>query len=246
MPRTRLRFPADRLRLGVTFAGSCHGDHAGRGVDGDAADVVAYQFDLAGMQAATHRQAERLDRAGDRCGAAHRARRAVERGEKAVAQALHLVAAKPFDLRLSSSARHRRSPSSAARFVESTMLARADYSIDNIAFIKGHVIGPRLSNRISRENPARREKKSAHSGISQNSSILGLLRELAESYAGRGVNLVRLAGGWALVFVPGFVSRAARLISRPGCCQRDARFDRYLARSPGRPDIERRGGRWAA
>ena len=30
----------------------------------------------------------------------------------------------------------------------------------------------------------------------------GLLRELAESYAGRGVNLVRLAGGWAFRTAP--------------------------------------------
>jgi segregation and condensation protein B len=33
--------------------------------------------------------------------------------------------------------------------------------------------------------------------LGEASDVTGLLRELAESYAGRGVNLVRLAGGWA-------------------------------------------------
>ena len=32
--------------------------------------------------------------------------------------------------------------------------------------------------------------------------ISGLLHELAETYAGRGVNLVRLAGGWAFCTAP--------------------------------------------
>jgi len=32
--------------------------------------------------------------------------------------------------------------------------------------------------------------------------VSGLLRELAEEYAGRGVNLVRLAGGWVLRTAP--------------------------------------------
>jgi segregation and condensation protein B len=41
----------------------------------------------------------------------------------------------------------------------------------------------------------------------------GLLRELAESYAGRGVNLVRLAGGWAFRTAPDLA--ASLRIQRP-------------------------------
>ena len=33
--------------------------------------------------------------------------------------------------------------------------------------------------------------------LGEAADVTGLLREVAESYAGRGVNLVRLAGGWA-------------------------------------------------
>jgi segregation and condensation protein B len=36
----------------------------------------------------------------------------------------------------------------------------------------------------------------------EEADISGLLRELAEGYAGRGVNLVRLAGGWAFRTAP--------------------------------------------
>ncbi|MBV8504480.1 MAG: SMC-Scp complex subunit ScpB, partial [Alphaproteobacteria bacterium] len=38
--------------------------------------------------------------------------------------------------------------------------------------------------------------------LDEAADIPGLLRDLAESYAGRGVNLVRLAGGWAFRTAP--------------------------------------------
>jgi segregation and condensation protein B len=38
--------------------------------------------------------------------------------------------------------------------------------------------------------------------LDEAADVAGLLRELAESYAGRGVNLVRLAGGWAFRTAP--------------------------------------------
>ena len=38
--------------------------------------------------------------------------------------------------------------------------------------------------------------------LDEAADVTGLLRELAESYAGRGVHLVRLAGGWAFRTAP--------------------------------------------
>jgi segregation and condensation protein B len=38
--------------------------------------------------------------------------------------------------------------------------------------------------------------------LDEAADVTGLLREVAESYAGRGVNLVRLAGGWAFRTTP--------------------------------------------
>ena len=38
--------------------------------------------------------------------------------------------------------------------------------------------------------------------LDQAADVAGLIRELAEHYAGRGVNLVRLAGGWAFRTAP--------------------------------------------
>jgi len=38
--------------------------------------------------------------------------------------------------------------------------------------------------------------------LDEAADVSGLLRQLAESYAGRGVNLVRLAGGWAFRTAP--------------------------------------------
>ena len=47
-----------------------------------------------------------------------------------------------------------------------------------------------------------------------------LLRELAESYAGRGVNLVRLAGGWAFRTAPDLARQIAhRAPGRPESCR---------------------------
>jgi segregation and condensation protein B len=43
--------------------------------------------------------------------------------------------------------------------------------------------------------------------------VAGLLRELAESYAGRGINLVRLAGGWTFRTAPDLA--ASLRIERP-------------------------------
>ena len=61
---------------------------ARRDVDSDAADVVAHDFDLAGMEAAAHLDAERPHPLDDCRSAAHGAGGAVERREKAVAEAL--------------------------------------------------------------------------------------------------------------------------------------------------------------
>lgn len=48
--------------------------------------------------------------------------------------------------------------------------------------------------------PLGEEALSRH--LDEAADVRGLLRELAESYAGRGVNLVRLAGGWAFRTAP--------------------------------------------
>ncbi|HMD64151.1 MAG TPA: SMC-Scp complex subunit ScpB [Stellaceae bacterium] len=48
--------------------------------------------------------------------------------------------------------------------------------------------------------PVGEEALSRHLG--EGADVAGLLRELAQSYAGRGVNLVRLAGGWAFRTAP--------------------------------------------
>ena len=49
--------------------------------------------------------------------------------------------------------------------------------------------------------------------LDEAADVAGLLRELAESYAGRGVNLVRLAGGWAFRTAPDLA--ASLRIERP-------------------------------
>jgi segregation and condensation protein B len=54
--------------------------------------------------------------------------------------------------------------------------------------------------------------------------IAGLLSELSESYAGRGVNLVRLAGGWAFRTAPDLGSKL--------------RIERPVPRKPSRAAIE--------
>ena len=43
--------------------------------------------------------------------------------------------------------------------------------------------------------------------LEEGSDVRELLAELAESYAGRGVNLVRLAGGWAFRTAPDLAAR---------------------------------------
>ena len=48
--------------------------------------------------------------------------------------------------------------------------------------------------------PLGEEALSRH--LDEAADVRGLLRELAESYAGRGVNLVRLAGGWVFRTAP--------------------------------------------
>src|SRR3954453_2306986 len=63
-------------------------------VNGDAADIVADHFALAGMQPGADLDADRPDFVGDRAGTANAARWTVKRCEKAVARSLHLMAAK--------------------------------------------------------------------------------------------------------------------------------------------------------
>src|SRR5439155_12256389 len=56
--------------------------------------------------------------------------------------------------------------------------------------------------------------------LDEAADIAGLLRELAESYAGRGVNLVQLAGGWTFRTAPDLADKlrverpVARKLSR--------------------------------
>src|SRR5438046_1064443 len=42
--------------------------------------------------------------------------------------------------------------------------------------------------------------------LGDDADLAGLLRELAETYAGRGVNVVRLAGGWTFRTAPDLAS----------------------------------------
>jgi segregation and condensation protein B len=66
--------------------------------------------------------------------------------------------------------------------------------------------------------PLGEEALSRH--LDEAADVPGLLRELAELYAGRGVNLVRLAGGWAFRTAPDLAAklrierRVARKLSR--------------------------------
>jgi len=60
--------------------------------------------------------------------------------------------------------------------------------------------------------------------LDQSADVPELLAELAESYAGRGVNLVRLAGGWAFRTAPDL---AASL-----------RIERRVTRKPSRAAVE--------
>ena len=60
--------------------------------------------------------------------------------------------------------------------------------------------------------------------LDEAADVTGLLREVAESYAGRGVNLVRLAGGWAFRTAPDLAPKLR--IERP--------VARKLSRAAGR------------
>ncbi|HVB16905.1 MAG TPA: SMC-Scp complex subunit ScpB [Stellaceae bacterium] len=52
--------------------------------------------------------------------------------------------------------------------------------------------------------------------LDEGSDVSALLRELAEDYAGRGVNLVRLAGGWTFRTAPDLAAalKSERVVSR--------------------------------
>jgi segregation and condensation protein B len=52
--------------------------------------------------------------------------------------------------------------------------------------------------------------------LGEETDVSGLLRELSEAYAGRGVNLVRLAGGWTFRTAPDLAPnlRSERAVSR--------------------------------
>jgi hypothetical protein len=61
-------------------------------MDRDALHFVFADFDLACVEAGSDLNAERANRLGDPLSATNRARRAVESGEKAVTERLHLIA----------------------------------------------------------------------------------------------------------------------------------------------------------
>src|SRR5471030_2856068 len=63
-------------------------------MDGDAANIVAHHFALAGMEPGANVDAERSDFLGNSTGATNATRRPIEGGEKAVTGRLHLMAAK--------------------------------------------------------------------------------------------------------------------------------------------------------
>ena len=61
--------------------------------------------------------------------------------------------------------------------------------------------------------PSRSTRRLLARHLDDAADVAGLLRELAESYAGRGVNLVRLAGGWAFRTAPDLAAKLR--IERP-------------------------------
>ena len=93
--RTRHKI-ADRARHQYTVAFR-HGCDAGRDVDGDAADILALELDLARMDAAADSTGRRVRRRGDLARASHGTRRAIEGGKEAVAQSLDFSSPKPGD-----------------------------------------------------------------------------------------------------------------------------------------------------
>jgi len=70
--------------------------------------------------------------------------------------------------------------------------------------------------------PVGEEDLSRH--LDEADDVAGLLRELAENYAGRGVNLVRLAGGWAFRTAPDLSTKL--------------RIERQVARKLSRAAVE--------
>jgi hypothetical protein len=98
LPREALEAAtAQRAELVPLAGGRYRGDARGD-IDRNAADIVAFQLDLSGMQPAAYRDTQGLHRVGDGAGTAHCARRSVKGREKAVAGMLHLPPAEPREL----------------------------------------------------------------------------------------------------------------------------------------------------
>ena len=66
---------------------------------------------------------------------------------------------------------------------------------------------------------SRSTRPSWRSGCGEDADIAALLRELAEDYRGRGVNLVGLAGGWTFRTAPDLAGalRSERQVVRASC-----------------------------
>src|SRR2546423_11251893 len=80
------------------FAGAGFGCDAGGDVDGDAADVIAADFDLAGVDAAADVEPELTGGIADRTGTLEGPGGSVEGGEEAVAGRLDLAASEAYEL----------------------------------------------------------------------------------------------------------------------------------------------------
>jgi hypothetical protein len=80
------------------FTGAGGGGDPGRDVNRDAADLIAFQVNLADMDTAAHGQTERRDRIVDRHRAPNRTRRTIKDADKAVPAVADFPAAKPLDL----------------------------------------------------------------------------------------------------------------------------------------------------
>ena len=68
-----------------------------RDVDGDAANVVTAQLDFASVEAATHTDADGVERVANGAGAAHRSPRPIEGRQDAIAGGSDLSAAEAFE-----------------------------------------------------------------------------------------------------------------------------------------------------
>ena len=78
--------------------GAAEGHHAGRGVHGEPANVVADELHLAGMDADPDLEIQLPDRVADRAGALDGRSGAVERDEEAVAGRIDLATPVPPDV----------------------------------------------------------------------------------------------------------------------------------------------------